>query len=122
MYHRIAEPGLDPWRLSVTPGNFSRQLDLLCSKFNIISGASSAIRHGRRPVVITFDDGYADNLYTAQPILDKYSVMEQHRMEIVGSVGPDLTDGLESLAVVPTAEQAAALGQKAAVTTAVEEP
>ena len=37
------------------------------------------------------------------------------------SVGPDLTDGLESLAFVSTAEQAARKGQKVAVTTAVEE-
>ena len=38
------------------------------------------------------------------------------------SVGLDLTDGLESLAFVLTAEQAARTGQKVAVTTAVEDP
>lgn len=38
------------------------------------------------------------------------------------SVGPDLTDGLESLAVVLVAEQAARIGQRVAATTAVEEP
>ena len=38
------------------------------------------------------------------------------------SVGPDLTDGLESLAIISTAEQAARIGQKVAMTTAVEEP
>ena len=37
------------------------------------------------------------------------------------SVGPFLTDGLESLAIVSTAEQAACIGQRVAVTTAVEE-
>lgn len=37
------------------------------------------------------------------------------------SVGPDLTEGLESLAVVLAAKQAARRGQKVAVTTAVEE-
>ncbi len=38
------------------------------------------------------------------------------------SVGTDLSDGLESLAVVLAAEQAACMGQKVAVTTAVEDP
>ena len=38
------------------------------------------------------------------------------------SVGPHLPGGLESLAVVLAAEQAARMCQKVAVTTAVEEP
>ena len=37
------------------------------------------------------------------------------------SISHDLTDGLESLAVVSTAEQAARIGQRVAVTNAVEE-
>ena len=38
------------------------------------------------------------------------------------SDGPDLNDGLESLAVVFTAEKAARTDQRVAVMTAVEEP
>ena len=38
------------------------------------------------------------------------------------SVDSDVTDWLESLAVVLTAEQAARIGKKLTVTTAVEEP
>ena len=29
MYHRIAQDDLDPWRLCVSPDNFSAQLELL---------------------------------------------------------------------------------------------
>jgi peptidoglycan/xylan/chitin deacetylase (PgdA/CDA1 family) len=73
MYHRIAEPASDPWRLSVTPENFSKQLDLLATEFTIIPAASRGEQHHGRTISITFDDGYADNLHAAQPILAEHS-------------------------------------------------
>jgi peptidoglycan/xylan/chitin deacetylase (PgdA/CDA1 family) len=78
MYHRIAELDCDPWGLAVSPSHFSEHLEILrrhstISMPDLIQAlASGVIPH--RPVVITFDDGYADNVETAQPLLEQYAV------------------------------------------------
>lgn len=75
LYHRIARPGSDPWKLCVTPENFRGQLRALqrhCEfvPLTAIPGCLAAGRPaGRTPVAITFDDGYVDNLRNALPIL-----------------------------------------------------
>jgi peptidoglycan/xylan/chitin deacetylase (PgdA/CDA1 family) len=65
--------------LSVTPATFHAQMDYLArNNFHVIrlGDAAAAIRqHGRlpsRPVVLTFDDGYADFFTTAVPELRRY--------------------------------------------------
>ncbi len=79
MYHRIAEPDSDPWALSVTPAHFGEQLDALRRRADPMSLAR-LVRHleqgtlPRRAVVITFDDGYADNLHNGGPLLDRHDV------------------------------------------------
>lgn len=78
-YHRIDNVKHDPHLLSVTPENFEKQLLYLKNNFNIISLKElvSDIKDKktkRRSVVITFDDGYADNLYKALPILEKLKI------------------------------------------------
>jgi peptidoglycan/xylan/chitin deacetylase (PgdA/CDA1 family) len=73
MYHRIAPPGLDPWRLRVTPDHFEQQLSALKARFEVISLAEIPHRQDfRNTVAITFDDGYADNLLRAKPILEEF--------------------------------------------------
>lgn len=79
MYHRIAEPGIDPWGLSVTPKHFAEHLAVLKKHTQLISlrELAQALQSGECPdraVAITFDDGYADNLYNAKPILDQYQI------------------------------------------------
>jgi len=76
MYHRIAEVKVDPWELSVSPDHFREQLDYLKLYTNVwrLDDYVHALRSGSLPnraVVITFDDGYADNLSTAVPMLRK---------------------------------------------------
>ena len=76
MYHRIAEPPYDPWGLAVAPGRFSEQLRELSRTRNLLSMDQLAARLRRRAldgneVAITFDDGYADNLAVAKPLLAK---------------------------------------------------
>ena len=67
-YHRVAEGVDDPFRLCVSPGNFAAQLEEL----GRVAEPSTLDDVGRpsrkRRVVVTFDDGYGDNLWNAEPI------------------------------------------------------
>jgi peptidoglycan/xylan/chitin deacetylase (PgdA/CDA1 family) len=78
MYHRIVELDSDPWGLAVSPAHFEEHLAILRSRGSTISlpDLASAIATGhrppRRPIVITVDDGYADNVTTALPLLERY--------------------------------------------------
>lgn len=79
MYHRIAEVDLDPWSLCVTPQHFAEHLEALQKYAHPISLKQLAIAHQNgnipdRAVAITFDDGYADNLHHAKPILERYGI------------------------------------------------
>jgi peptidoglycan/xylan/chitin deacetylase (PgdA/CDA1 family) len=79
MYHRVADEACDPWGLCVTPQHFDQQMEVLRKSFSVIptrqvaaSLAQGTIPH--RSVAITFDDGYADNVHTARPILERYDL------------------------------------------------
>lgn len=79
MYHRVAEVELDPWLLCVTPEHFSEQLEVLreCAHPLSLRQFIKAHQTGTVPpraVVVTFDDGYADNLYHAKPLLERYNI------------------------------------------------
>lgn len=79
LYHRIATPPLDPFGLSVTPRHFEEQLRVLRARARPMGlrQLSRALRDGtvpRRAAVVTFDDGYADNLHVAKPLLERYEV------------------------------------------------
>jgi len=77
IYHRIQELGQDPQSLAVHPERFEQQIQYLKNRFTIISLQEmvrriSAGESIENVISITFDDGYADNLYYAKPILEKY--------------------------------------------------
>lgn len=77
MYHRVADYVSDPWALCVSPRNFEDQLSVLrrIAPPMSLTRLIADLRGGkvpRRSVVITFDDGYADNLHIASPLLQKY--------------------------------------------------
>jgi peptidoglycan/xylan/chitin deacetylase (PgdA/CDA1 family) len=86
LYHRVAPVSADPWALNVTPSHFAEHLKVLSgSGANIVplSRIAQAIRENDqeflkprrgtpRPIALTFDDGYADNLYQAKPLLEQY--------------------------------------------------
>jgi peptidoglycan/xylan/chitin deacetylase (PgdA/CDA1 family) len=78
MYHRVAAKDLDPWSLCVTPAHFAEQLEVLRQHTQPIGlGAlAQAHRAGRLPdgaAAVTFDDGYANNLHQAKPLLERHA-------------------------------------------------
>jgi peptidoglycan/xylan/chitin deacetylase (PgdA/CDA1 family) len=82
-YHRIAEPAAnlfyDPV-ISATPDAFCAQIEWLCSHFQVLTldELAKRIQTGspwREPTaLVTFDDGYRDNLEQAVPILQEHDV------------------------------------------------
>ncbi len=71
MYHRVCRTSNDPWRLAVRPEHFEQHLALLARE-KVVPLTSLACTPGG--IAITFDDGYADNLETALPLLEKYKL------------------------------------------------
>lgn len=79
LYHRIGAEDIDPWSLRVTPEHFAEHLEVLRQHTKPMSLKELAQNHQSgnicdRAVAITFDDGYANNLYQAKPILEKYQI------------------------------------------------
>lgn len=76
-YHRVASLVSDPQLLAVTPESFAAQISMLSERFRVTSLAqlvselaSRSLEHNT--VAITFDDGYADNLTHALPVLESH--------------------------------------------------
>ena len=77
LYHRVAAPMIDPLLLSTSPEHFEEHLAVIQKDYTPLSLAELAAAHAagripKRAVVITFDDGYADNLHTAAPLLRRF--------------------------------------------------
>ena len=82
-YHRIAEPGADPFYdpvISATPESFRAQIDWLRRNVRVLAldELLAMLESGspwREPAaLITFDDGYRDNFEVAAPILREQGV------------------------------------------------
>jgi peptidoglycan/xylan/chitin deacetylase (PgdA/CDA1 family) len=77
VYHRVAEEELDPFGLCVRPGRFLGHLAALkkIARIKPLSKLVAEFVEGRlsdQAVAITFDDGYADNLHVALPLLERH--------------------------------------------------
>lgn len=78
-YHRIAAAEFDPWGMRVTPQAFEQQLSVVRAFGEPMSlrdyVACRGSDEGSRPaIVVTFDDGYVDNLTAALPALKTYEI------------------------------------------------
>jgi peptidoglycan/xylan/chitin deacetylase (PgdA/CDA1 family) len=78
LYHRVAHLENDPQLLAVSPENFDAHISLLKNKYTLITVDEFQfhLEHKKKfpenAVLITFDDGYADNFLEALPVLEKH--------------------------------------------------
>jgi peptidoglycan/xylan/chitin deacetylase (PgdA/CDA1 family) len=75
----VVELPSDPQLLSVTPLHFAEHLEILKNRARPmrLQQLAQAIQDGnlpRRAVVVTFDDGYGDNLLNARPLLARFDI------------------------------------------------
>ncbi len=68
-YHRVARLDLDPHGIAVAPENFRAQMLYLRDHCRCRRLDEERPAGRRAAVAVTFDDGYADNLHQALPIL-----------------------------------------------------
>lgn len=88
IYHRVTTLQTDPQQLAVGPEHFRAQLRWLKRHYRIDRFEAPATDDGRRSVVITFDDGYADNCLEALPILEEEGVPATFFVS-TGTIGTD---------------------------------
>lgn len=74
IYHRVAVLPSDPHMLAVSPENFRAQMRFLKRNSRVVrfEEAWSGLREPA--VAVTFDDGYADNVLEALPVLEEAGV------------------------------------------------
>jgi peptidoglycan/xylan/chitin deacetylase (PgdA/CDA1 family) len=73
-YHRVAEGVEDPFHLCVRPDNFAAHLEEMSRAREPSTLADVSVPSRRPRVVVTFDDGYRDNLTSALPIAESKGV------------------------------------------------
>jgi len=110
LYHRVAGPRFDPMLLDVSPANFDAQLAVLCESATVLPlGEFEALRRRgalpARAAAITFDDGYADNLHAAAPLLERHGLDATFFVTsgMVGSTREFWWDDLERVTASPAA-------------------
>jgi peptidoglycan/xylan/chitin deacetylase (PgdA/CDA1 family) len=104
LYHRVIDLPSDPQLLCVSPRNFADHLQVIreCGRTIHMKALGQVLQHGNRgqcAVIVTFDDGYADNLNNAKPLLERYDILATVFVT-TGYLGPKKAfwyDGLERI-------------------------
>ena len=79
IYHRVTNLEIDTHQLAVSPDNFNDQIKYLKKSHNLITVdefvhlLKTKKKFPKRTMLITFDDGYADNYLEALPILETHN-------------------------------------------------
>ncbi len=74
LYHRVADLPMDVWSLAIRPEVFEAHIRFYKEHYKILRFEDDWSNVREPSLIITFDDGYADNYYNALPILEKYEV------------------------------------------------
>ncbi|NSW52303.1 MAG: polysaccharide deacetylase family protein [Anaerolineae bacterium] len=79
MYHRVADISTSPYHGIVSVAHFSQQMAYLHQRVRFLplmelAGALQRRMIPKNSVVVTFDDGYADNFQNALPILAQHQI------------------------------------------------
>ena len=80
LYHRVIDIPTDPQQLAVKPAHFDAHLAVLKDRYRVLSVEEfdhyllGRKRFPPRSVLLTFDDGYADNHVHARPLLEKHGL------------------------------------------------
>jgi hypothetical protein len=61
-------------KLAISPEDFTYVLDTVGRDYDFVTLAEGAKPSKARRAVVTFDDGYADNLHTAAPMLEEHGI------------------------------------------------
>ena len=96
-YHRVIDPAhaFDPENVSANLENFDWQMGYVKANYDVITLAELVAAKGnpaalpKRPAIITFDDGFADNYFNAFPIL------QRHKLSALFSVITSMIDQQE---------------------------
>jgi len=79
-YRRIALLAHDPLRLAVQPCHFEKQMEYLAASCHVVSmkdlqqHLDTATPFQDNTVAVTFDGGYADILYVAKDVLERFAI------------------------------------------------
>lgn len=74
LYHRVIDLESDPQLLAVDVSRFDEHIRYLKDNYRILRFEDDWSDVSERSVVVTFDDGYADNYLHALPVLEKHKV------------------------------------------------
>lgn len=101
MYHRVATPPSDVWKIAVSPQNFEAQLQVLQRTGRVVplNTLVQSVKAGKvlnGAIALTFDDGYADNVEVALPLLERYHLPATFFLTSIEQ-GPFWWDSLELL-------------------------